>query len=45
MSVYKIKAEEKPDRAIGKKPMEIHAASEMKLVKYDLQSLLMVGMW
>ena len=26
--------------------MEIHAASElMKLVKYDLQSLLMVGMW
>lgn len=25
--------------------MEIHAASEMKLIKYDLQSLLMVGMW
>lgn len=25
--------------------MEIHAASEMKLVKYDLQNLLMVGMW
>lgn len=25
--------------------MEIHAASEMKLVKYDLQSLLMVGVW
>lgn len=25
--------------------MEIHAASEMKLVKYDSQSLLMVGMW
>ena len=25
--------------------MGIHAASEMKLVKYDLQSLLMVGMW
>ena len=25
--------------------MEIHAASEMKLDKYDLQSLLIVGMW
>ena len=25
--------------------MEINAASEMKLVKYDLQSLLTVGMW
>lgn len=25
--------------------MKIHAASEMKLVKYDLQSLLTVGMW
>ena len=25
--------------------MEIHAASEMKLVNYDLQSLLIVGMW